>query len=890
MSFLDRLMPPALAARLKKMAEPKASPTLSSRNAQSPQKRSIRKATKPATSVMAKAPIPSPTILPTFSGWRLVLCVAAFVLAGLGQWQWAFLQDPDSTLRGWVLFGAAALLLAVALHPWRAENSANDEIDPMVEKGLLIAILAIAAFFRIYRLDQMPPGIFIDQGIGGEISLRILKEHYRPIFADDVFRLLPYMLYQMAVWFAFFKATAFSLFLFTAVLSVVTIFFVYWTFKQWAGARAGLLAAYILSVMCWNVNFSRNGFPTMQVPFYMFGTLAFLQHGLRTGKRWAFVTAAFFCAGGMYTYQAYKIFPPLLLLWGFYEWRVGRTRLSENRRSLMVFGALTILLILPFFYVTFHNGSNIWREQNYNLVAQIKEEHSIKPAVTMVTRTAKMFNREGDSNERHNLPNRRMLDDITGALFVLGLAYAVTRLFQRQYFYAVTGFFAMSLPCLLSQDPAHANRMLGTTPFIALLAAFPLVALWDRLREKWGRIGELLLILILFEPLFLMAVQNYQFYFVSLANFNGLWTTGIWAGYSVPETRIGQSIARDGDQYDYFLTRRFYDYPSINFLAFDEKKIVHRLVMPENLAPLTVDGHRGIRFILMREHQGVLETLQKLYPRGTVSQERDLKGETIVRYFTIPQDSVQEARGVSGTVDGRPAHWPDFPKNVGGAHRFTIHGCLFIDKADHYSFRTGLPGVSWTVAGRPTGGPNALALARGFYAFEARWTGSRDNADPNLTLVDSSGRKVPLNASNTTTLPLSRGLRGYWYNASNETGKLERVEWNPIINFPHGGDFNAPYDPLFVRWEGLINAPQNGDYRFGAWTEEYTRLTLDGREVFSGQRNPSGNIHLTAGPHRLNFVYRKQLGPILSLLWKTPNGSTLQPIPMGAFGETQAGF
>jgi len=250
--------------------------------------------------------------------------------------------------------------------------------------------------------------------------------------------------------------------------------------------------------------------------------------------------------------------------------------------------------------ITFHNGNNIWREQNYNLMSQIKAEHSLRPAVGMVTRTAKMFNREGDSNERHNLPNHRMLDDITGTLFVLGLFFSITRFMQRKYFFSVVGFGVMCLPCLLSQDPAHANRMLGTTPFIAILAALPLGVVWNRVQLRWGKVGALVFALLLLEPLFLMGVQNYNYYFVQQANCNNLWTTSIWAGYSVPETRIGQNIAKNGDSYDYLISPRFYDYPSINFLAFDQKRFVKRFVMPEDFAPLKSDGSRGEFYSFMR--------------------------------------------------------------------------------------------------------------------------------------------------------------------------------------------------------------------------------------------------------------------------------------------------
>ncbi len=842
MSLRNRWLPPILAERSKK------------KDAKTAQKKKPAKDPKPVAMKVAakksspdKTPVtpPLPEKAPSFGTPRLLMAIGAFVLAGIGQSLWMRQDLPQTISRGWIFFIAATVLLLLSLVPWKKEASSEPPFPATLEKWLVGGILLVAAFFRVFRLDEMPPGVFIDQGICGNIALQIRYEGARPIFPDNILRNPPYLMYQLAIWFTFFKATAANFFLFFGLMSVGLVGFAYWTFRQLAGVRVALVAAFILSVMAWNVNFSRNGFPTIEVPFYMFATMAFLFHGLSTRKRWPFVVSALFFSGGMYTYQAYKIFPLLLLAICAYEIVVDRQRIKENLRNIVVFTVLSCVLITPFLYITLHNGNNIWREQNYNIISQIKTEKSWKPAIHMVTRTAKMFNREGDSNERHNYPNHRMLDNITAALFALGLFYSLFRFRERPFFFVLAGFFTMSLPCLFSQDPAHANRMLGTTPFIALLAALPVGVLWSRIHTRWGVLGDILLVAVLVPTLSVMGRLNYDFYFNKLANFNGLWTTGIWAGYSVPETKIGQAIAEKGDAYDYLLCPRFDKYPTVDFLAFKQKERLKRFVMPEDFAPLKNDGKRGNVYVLMREHEGLMAILQELYPGGKASQQRDLAGNVIVNYFTLSTSDVQAARGVEGTMDGVKSHWPDFPNGLAtGSHRFVVKGCLFVEKADTYTFSTKRQNVRLTVANNYVSPGQPLELAKGFYAFEASWQSGSAGSDPGIEMANPSGQKKALNATNLTTLPLNRGLKGTWYRSSNENAKVDTVQWNQIINFPHGGDFNFPYDQMFVSWEGILNAPETGLYQFATQTDEYAFLSIDGAKVFDWGKTPKGSVYL----------------------------------------------
>ena len=901
-NLLEKILPPVLYAKLKKGGKKTAKPLQAKRGkALAASKLSLSKAKAGAKA--GKAPA-APTA--KFGPARLFLIAVAFALAGVGQWWWMQQGDNRTMLPGWIFFILGSGLFILVLWPWRKEEWKEEPISRPIEIVFLVLILGLAAFFRVFRLGELPPGIFFDQGFVGWAALKILHEGYHPFYTDEVFRNPPLLLYQMALWLAVFSVNQFNFYLFFALLSMVSLVFIYWTFRQLAGPRVALMGLFVLAVMRWHTTFSRNGFPTIQVPLYMFGTMAFLLHGLKTGKRWAFVTAGVFFALGLYTYQAYKIFPMLLVVFGLYELASNWGRLTQaskgdgflsktlfllrhpNAKNLAAFSLVFFLLVTPLIYQTFKTHDVGWRESNYNIFQKIHEAHSLEPLWFMISNTAQMFNRTGDVNERHNIPNHRMLDNYSATLFVLGLAFAFFHLKQRKYFFGVAGLFIMSLACILSQDPAHANRMLGTVPFVALLAVLPIAALWRRVQAAWGILGELVIVLFLLQPAFLMGLENYKTFFEEFAGANSLYSSGVWAGYSVSETRVGELILKEGENYDYYLMPRYYDYPTVNFLSYFHKDRVKKMEMPGDFAPFkTDDPKRGVCYVMMHEHSGVLKLLKELYPTGILEEPRDLTGAVMVEFFKVPASAVAQAHGLKGDWGKGEQVVTAFPKGLPpGPYHGVYKGNVFVAEAGNYRFATQSNGkVSWSIAGRTILPATRLFLPRGFYSIEVRLNAGEGPVQLNLSLVGEKGSQT-IDSGDLTPLSLDRGMLGHWYSSADPGGPIVLQQWNPLLNFPHGGDFTYTNYAFSVIWEGAIEAPESGDYGFESKTDEPSRLEIDGRQVFDWGANRVGTIHLLKGTHKIKVFYKKVLGPIFSLDWKTPSEPEFTDIPMDAFGET----
>ena len=621
----------------------------------------------------------------------------------------------------------------------------------------------------------------------------------------------------------------------------------------------------------------------------MFGTSAFLLYGLRTKKRWPFIVSAVFMGLGFYTYQAFKIFPVLLVVWGLYIWFTNREIIRQNLRHLVFFLAVFAGLLLPFLWVSYQNKNLGLRETYLNIFSTVQSAHSLEPVINMVCRTARMFNREGDWIERHNLPNYRMLDDVTGALFVLGFLFALFHIRKRNYYFALSGFLVMCLPCLLSQDAAHANRMLGTTPFLALLAAIPLLEVWSRVRNRWGALGETLFIIILLEPLFLMGYQNFQVFFGPQLNNNGMWTTSVWAGFSVSETKVGEKVAKEGAHNDCYLPGRFYGFSSTSFLGYDYQSKVRQTKWPRDLAPFqTTEAGRGICYVLTKEQEGVLGVLKSLYPLGREEKERDLEGNPIAIYLTISEKEIREAHGLDGVVNGVPGHYADFPLGLpAGPFHGIFKGTLFVDGFGKFQGSSETKGkISWKIGGHTLLPNKPVELAQGFYTVEIHWDAPAGPPDLKLYLTNELGKNLPLNPSCLTTLPLNRGLKGYWYGAGNGPTHPALIQWTPILNYPVGEDFPYTTSDLSIQWDGVLLAPDTGDYAFRVITDEFGKVVVDGKPLFELGKNQTGLIHLLKGRHTFQVQFRKNLGPSFTLVWKKPKSEVFEPIPLEDFGET----
>jgi hypothetical protein len=674
------------------------------------------------------------------------------------------------TLCPGLLFYALSLGALTRWSPPQA--SPAPQLKPRREILFFAAILTLAFAFRTVFIDAIPSGLYLDQGFVGLSALRILNEGWRPFF--EVFHYQvpePLLDYQLAGWFGVVGPGLFTFHLFFIFLSLASFPFIYWTFRQWVGPRTSLLALFLLAVMRWDWVEVRNGFPSGELPFYTFGALAFLAYGFKKEKGWAFVPAALFTGVGLYTYQSFKIFPFLLLFYIFFEWRTRARGKKFPWKNLAAAGALVLALAAPLVFYFLKNHTLGYREQELFIGQLLERQKSVLPVLENWGQTLLMFNRTGDAMPRHNLPGQRMLDDLSGLFFIWGLWIAWRKRGTRPYGFALAGLFAFSLPCLLSIDVAHSNRMLGVVPFVALLTAFGLEAFLKRAVECLSRIPVLNTApVILAALLALITFQNTWVYFVEQAQ-----NQEVWRSFDPAATWMGETTARiqkdSSGPVRFFVARGYAQNPTFKYLAYPALPQVEPYEPGMFLGPSHFTVQPSL-FLLGEGKAGDLDFLTTLFPGGQEQKWRDPQGKAAAYLYAPTLASQNNFRAWDRGLRGlyiQSARWTDpplvsrvdpllnftndadFPFTQDPPFRIRWTGTLMVPQTGGYAFQAlTTDQARLFLDGREVSFLNPAPLQKGPHRLKLEW--ERDHAETlALSLIwkkpgDGSWEVVPATA------------------------------------------------------------------------------------------------------------------------------------------------
>ncbi|HNV61076.1 MAG TPA: glycosyltransferase family 39 protein, partial [Rhodoferax sp.] len=256
------------------------------------------------------------------------------------------------------------------------------------------------------------------------------------------------------------------------------------------GRRVGLALAFLVAVSSWLVTLSRLGmFATSSTPFFSLAALGFLLRGLRRGRLVEFALSGLFLGLGLCFYTSFRLFVPVVSLFllyaAFYEWR--RTHASPPIRfwlGVAIIGVTAVIVVAPLVWFATAHPDIYWTRVEQTFIFAGKSEAQRLPALLEnIKRHVLMFNWKGDPNGRHNFPGAPMLDDISAALMVVGLAYSLRRIRDPRYALLPLWLGLTLLGGILSLDfeapqSLRANGSLGAAYVLAVVPIAVLVRAW----------------------------------------------------------------------------------------------------------------------------------------------------------------------------------------------------------------------------------------------------------------------------------------------------------------------------------------------------------------------------------------------------------------------------
>jgi len=413
---------------------------------------------------------------------------------------------------------------------------------------LVILILVIAGFFRLWQLNSIPPGLYPDEAMNGNNAIEAMKTSQYKLFYPENNGREGLFINLQALSFKIFGVHIWSLILVSALIGIFTVLGLYLLTKESFGSTTiALLSMFFLATSFWHVNFSRIGFRAIMVPFCLVWSFYFLlklMSATENKQRVSFtsityaILSGFFFGLGFHTYIAFRfaviilIIPIIMICISFWKeykksGRLWATGFKKGFWQYDLWFWVIIIVALPIGLYFLHNPQDfIGRAGGVSIFAQ---GNPIKEFITGAVKTLGMFNFAGDYNWRHNFSGSPQLFWPVGILFLIGFVVSVKELMKSLktksgswfvYSLLIVWFAVMLLPAVLTAEGLpHALRTIGVIPVCYIFAGLGAYGLYKFLYKFVGskKINKSLLLIACLLFLVICACAQYDKYFIKWA-------------------------------------------------------------------------------------------------------------------------------------------------------------------------------------------------------------------------------------------------------------------------------------------------------------------------------------------------------------------------------------
>lgn len=426
----------------------------------------------------------------------------------------------------------------------------------IVSRWLLVVIIIIAAFFRLYNITQTPPGLYPDEAMNGNNALEAVAAGNWKIFYPENNGREGLFINLQSVSVAVFGNEPWALRIVSAIFGILTVAGIYFLAQiLFKNNGIALLSSFLAATSFWHVNFSRIGFRAIMAPFFLTWAMYFL---LKSFEHWGVkkaVAAGIIFGLGFYSYIAYRAMP-LLVLAVFVFWFIKFKDLrKETTKKFIGFTLAAIIIFAPLGYYFIKNPQDFFGRTSQ--ISVFSSGTFLKDLSINIVKTAGMFNFVGDWNWRHNFSGKPQLYWPIGILFIVGLVIGLYYLFKKHVF--VTDRFpfivlfswiiAASLPIIISNEGLpHALRAIILIPAVFIIAGYGGVLIFEKIKNlSRSKITKNLFLVSC--SLFLIAVlfSSYKTYFIDWAN--DINTRGAFAEDYVAIGRQINSLPKESPKY-----------------------------------------------------------------------------------------------------------------------------------------------------------------------------------------------------------------------------------------------------------------------------------------------------------------------------------------------------
>jgi len=360
----------------------------------------------------------------------------------------------------------------------------------------LVTITAWGAFLRLYKIDQLPVGLYPDVAANGLDALDILNGRFLPFYYRNGGREGVFF-YIAAFFVSVLGNKPLALYLASSFLDIITLPVMYLFGKTFYNQKIALISTFFLASSFYHLNFSRFGYRAILLPLFLMLVLITLKKAFLTRKKKDWILAGACFGLGFYTYTAYLIFPFLLsVIWFIFRKNIKEINLKAKEKKYFLFSVLIILVSL-LIYAGQHPKDVINRLYRANaFLDQSVSVHIFSGLINQVVATLKMFHIKGDPLILYNIAGKPILTFWEGAIFLTGLLWVLKNRQRPANLIILILFSGMLLPVMLSESAPHFIRALGIVPFLYTMTALGLDKIAAFLKQKTNKKLATLAVLI----------------------------------------------------------------------------------------------------------------------------------------------------------------------------------------------------------------------------------------------------------------------------------------------------------------------------------------------------------------------------------------------------------
>jgi len=374
----------------------------------------------------------------------------------------------------------------------------HGNINIFINEKMIYCILAFSLIIRILKLEEIPPGFYVDEVVFGYDAYSLITTgrdsdgNLLPIYFRHLGTYVdPIYVYSIIPLILLFGNTIFSV-RFTSVLyGVMSIFTTYLFVKEAFNKKLALLTSLFLALSPWHFFFSRVGFQCISFTFYFTLSLYFLLKSLQNKPR--FLYLGFIILGiSIYTYFVSRLFIPLFILGFIFIYRKKLLYLDEFRKYLIWSFFIFFIIITPFIYnlvfnyeiiMSRFNHVSIFRNgyESMRIEFNLPENFSryllvslsfVENYISHISPTFLFF--EGDPNPRHSLREFGQLYLFQSLPILFGIFVCIKE--RREIHKLLIFWLAIySIPASLTYEGIpHAVRTITALPLFEIFTSIGL--------------------------------------------------------------------------------------------------------------------------------------------------------------------------------------------------------------------------------------------------------------------------------------------------------------------------------------------------------------------------------------------------------------------------------